>query len=153
MYTVSSNDVNFKLLSVLSDGKIHSYKTLTSKLNCTSLSLFESIRVVSNHGIEIKQINNTGIYLIQPFGWIWINEKAVYSYLREQRELFNLTKFDLLDSTNNYLNRNKPFYLKYVSTPVIVSELQTKGRGTNNRSWLSNLGGSLTFSILWKFKS
>lgn len=58
----------------------------------------------------------------------------------------------MLDSTNSYLIRNKSVYLKHGTIPVIVSELQTKGRGTSNRNWFSNLGGCLTFSILWQYK-
>lgn len=34
---------------------------------------------------------------------------------------------------------------------VLVAELQTAGRGRRGRMWQAPLGGSLTFSLLWKF--
>ena len=150
MFTASLDIAVINLLTVLSNGKIYSYKTLTTKLNCTFLSLFKTICHATQYGIEIEWIKGNNIYWAKSF--TWLKEETVYSYLNDQADLFGLTRFDLLDSTNNYLNRNKSLYLKHVSIPVIISELQTKGRGTKNRSWISNLGGCLTFSILWKFK-
>ncbi|MCP5245278.1 MAG: biotin--[acetyl-CoA-carboxylase] ligase [Burkholderiales bacterium] len=134
----------------MSDGRIYSYKTLTTKLNCTFLSLFETICVASHLGIEIQRVNGISLYWDRSF--VWLNEDTIYSYLNDRSSLFGLTKFDLLDSTNSYLYRNKSLYLKYDPIPVIVSELQVKGRGTKNRCWISNLGGCLTFSVLWQFK-
>lgn len=37
------------------------------------------------------------------------------------------------------------------SGSVLVAEHQTAGRGRRGRSWLSNSGDSLTFSLLWRF--
>ena len=34
---------------------------------------------------------------------------------------------------------------------VLVAELQTAGRGRRGRGWQASLGGSLTFSLLWRF--
>jgi BirA family biotin operon repressor/biotin-[acetyl-CoA-carboxylase] ligase len=34
---------------------------------------------------------------------------------------------------------------------LLVAEIQTAGRGRAGRSWLSAAGGSLTFSLAWKF--
>lgn len=150
MLTVITDYNILKLLRILSDKNIHTYKALASKLTCTVLCLLKSIHLASKYGIKIDLINGLGVFWKQPI--VWINNEAVYLYLNDQKNSFNLSKFDFLDSTNNYLNRNKSFYIKHVPTPVIVSELQTNGRGTNNRNWFSNLGGSLTFSILWRFK-
>ncbi|HET7776460.1 MAG TPA: biotin--[acetyl-CoA-carboxylase] ligase, partial [Azospira sp.] len=34
---------------------------------------------------------------------------------------------------------------------VLVADRQTAGRGRRGRTWVSSLGGSLTFSLLWRF--
>ncbi|SER60732.1 BirA family transcriptional regulator, biotin operon repressor / biotin-[acetyl-CoA-carboxylase] ligase [Nitrosomonas sp. Nm51] len=148
MYTKSTVDL-FHLLRILSDKKIHTFKSLSAELNCSSFTLFKYISDFSFHGILITQIKGVGICWRLPF--IWIDEDSLNSYLNKFSYLFNLIKFDLLDSTNNYLIRNKTFYLKHIRIPVVVAEWQTSGRGTKNRDWFSNLGGSLTFSFLWRF--
>ncbi|GJL76639.1 biotin--[acetyl-CoA-carboxylase] ligase [Nitrosomonas sp.] len=147
MYTDKSI---FQLLKILSDGKIHTYKSLSASLGCTSLSLVKFLQDTFHQDIDINQIRGVGLCWQRPFEWI--NESVVRSYLSDQERNFNIVIFDLLDSTNSYLLRNKSYYLKDIRTPVVVAELQTRGRGTNNRSWFSDLGGCLTFSILWKFK-
>jgi BirA family biotin operon repressor/biotin-[acetyl-CoA-carboxylase] ligase len=34
---------------------------------------------------------------------------------------------------------------------VVAAEMQMRGRGRRGRSWHANLGGALTFSLLWRF--
>ena len=149
MYTKQSEYFFFRLLRVLSDGKVHTFKALTIQFNCSALYLLKSIRVASRYGIEIDLISGLGVCWSQRF--IWINEESIKSYLGKHRELFNVLRFDLLDSSNTYLIENKDSLLKKTQIPVIIAELQTQGRGTRQRSWFSNLGGCLTFSFLWKF--
>ncbi|MCB1949695.1 MAG: biotin--[acetyl-CoA-carboxylase] ligase [Burkholderiales bacterium] len=137
------------LLKILSDKKIYTYKSLSAELSCTTIALSKYISELTLQGIEISHVYGTAICWPRPF--IWINEISINSYLYNISHHFNLIKFNLLDSTNSYLLRNKSFYLKQKRIPVIVTEWQTNGRGTRNRNWLSNLGGSLTFSFLWCF--
>lgn len=57
----------------------------------------------------------------------------------------NIEKFEILDSTNDYL-KNKKDIKNY---DIVSAKVQTKGRGTRGRKWLSDNGGAL-FSIAIK---
>jgi BirA family biotin operon repressor/biotin-[acetyl-CoA-carboxylase] ligase len=39
------------------------------------------------------------------------------------------------------------------SGTVIIAEQQTAGRGRRGRQWFASPGDSLTFSLLWRFRS
>ena len=55
--------------------------------------------------------------------------------------------FDSIDSTNTYLKSN---YEKLDDFCFVRADLQTGGKGRNNRKWLSNRGENLLFSLLIK---
>ena len=59
------------------------------------------------------------------------------------KELF----FESIDSTNTYLKDN---YEKLDDLTFVRSDLQLKGKGRNERKWLSKAGENLLFSLLIK---
>ena len=64
------------------------------------------------------------------------------------RSVFDIHVVDVTASTNADLvaaTNSLP------SGRVLVAELQTAGRGRRGRAWHAPLGGSLAFSLLWKF--
>lgn len=58
----------------------------------------------------------------------------------------NRIHFETIDSTNQYLKDN---YLGLDNLTFVSSDIQTKGRGRNNRNWMSEKG-NLMFSVLIK---
>ena len=55
---------------------------------------------------------------------------------------------DQIDSTNGELLRRDP---NAVDRLLLAAEVQTAGRGRRGRQWTSVAGGSLTFSLGWRF--
>jgi BirA family biotin operon repressor/biotin-[acetyl-CoA-carboxylase] ligase len=58
--------------------------------------------------------------------------------------LFEIIRFDSIDSTNNFLKNN---YSKFKDFTVVTSEIQKNGYGRKGRIWLSEKGG-LWFSFI-----
>jgi BirA family biotin operon repressor/biotin-[acetyl-CoA-carboxylase] ligase len=57
---------------------------------------------------------------------------------------------DQLDSTSSELLRRAP--RRDIHGAVLAAEWQTAGRGRRGRSWTAVAGGSITFSIGWRFE-
>lgn len=64
------------------------------------------------------------------------------------RAVFDVHVVDVTASTNADLMAAAA---QLPSGRVLVAELQTAGRGRRGRAWHALVGGSLTFSLLWKF--
>ncbi|WP_082680518.1 biotin--[acetyl-CoA-carboxylase] ligase [Oceanivirga salmonicida] len=63
----------------------------------------------------------------------------------------NIFKFDVLESTNEYLKANNS---KYDEFDIIIAENQSKGKARNGNNWVSDIGmGLFTFYINKNFKS
>ncbi len=62
---------------------------------------------------------------------------------------FNISRFNVLDSTNLFVKENNSDML---SGTIVVADVQTAGKGRFNRSWVSDSGG-LWFSILLKHQT
>jgi BirA family biotin operon repressor/biotin-[acetyl-CoA-carboxylase] ligase len=78
-----------------------------------------------------------------------LNEAEVLQTIGTQREWFHLELLDEVDSTNTYLMKAAAKGAPHVS--CVVAHIQTRGRGRRGRTWVSQLGASLTFSLLWRF--
>lgn len=72
-----------------------------------------------------------------------------YSFICRYKKYFTIVAYDWLASTNQHIFDNISHYASYKTIAVVIAELQTHGRGRRAHHWYSNLGGSLTFSLLW----
>ena len=87
------------------------------------------------------------LLLARPFDALDL--KAVLQALPDlTRAAFDVRVVDITASTNADLMAAAT---QLPSGRVLVAELQTAGRGRRGRVWHAPLGGSLTFSLLWKF--
>ncbi|NLF82851.1 MAG: biotin--[acetyl-CoA-carboxylase] ligase [Candidatus Gastranaerophilales bacterium] len=65
----------------------------------------------------------------------------------KQQELYLIEHFEEIDSTNEYALRN----LKSLpDRQVIISDMQTNGKGRMNRAWISDKKGNVYLSIVLK---
>ena len=141
------NNLVFKVLDVLSDGKFHSGESIAKTFEISRVSIWNAIKKAEEFGVEIYSVRGRGYKLIQPIKLL--KKSNIQQVMGEIHHWFNLEIFDVMDSTNSYLMEKAPSGHPHAS--VVATQIQNKGRGRRGRAWQSALGESLTFSILWRF--
>ncbi len=87
-----------------------------------------------------------GYKLPQPIEFL--DENEVLKAIGEQRAWFKLEVLDEVASTNTHLMQSK----HAAHATCVAAHVQTSGKGRRGRTWVSHLGSSLTFSLLWRFQ-
>lgn len=139
----------FAILRMLSDGNYHSGTALGQVLKISRSSISNTLRDLESYGLTIHKIPGRGYRWLNPVQWL--DSEQIRQHLAEYADSIQIEIVDVVESTNSLLlqraveqgisaNRIKQ---------VLVTELQTQGRGRRGRSWSSGLGDSLTFSVLW----
>ncbi|QOJ24216.1 MAG: biotin--[acetyl-CoA-carboxylase] ligase [Gammaproteobacteria bacterium] len=83
-----------------------------------------------------------------------MNKDKALKFTSHLTPIIDLNVFNIIDSTSNYLLSNiKQYQLNDNRIVVAAAEVQTKGRGRIGRSWHSDLGSGLTFSMLRRFEN
>jgi BirA family biotin operon repressor/biotin-[acetyl-CoA-carboxylase] ligase len=142
------NALTFPILQKLADGKFHSGETLAQHFKVTRTTIWSAIQHAQSLGIEIFSVRGRGYKL--PATVDFLNKDAVLRAIGEERAWFNLTILDEVASTNTYLMQQSAKGAPHVS--CVAAHLQTNGKGRRGRTWVSHLGASLTFSLLWRFQ-
>lgn len=137
----------FELLRLLADGRFHSRATLAKELRVGSAALPTVLRELEDLGLEVLRVRGRGCRLAAPYEFL---DAAVLSArLGAKAGCFAPSLLDSCDSTNTLLFERARSGAP--SGSVIACELQIAGRGRRGNAWQSGLGGSLTFSLLWRF--
>ena len=140
------NKLTFPLLQLLSDGQFHSGEALARQFNVSRATIWNAIQQAEGLGVTIFSVRGRGYKLPQALDFL--DKNAVLNAVGEQREWFNLIILDEVASTNTYLmqQKNMPY------ATCVAAHIQTSGKGRRGRTWVSRLGASLTFSLLWRFQ-
>ncbi len=127
------------MLRILSDGRFHSGENIAKALGVSRSSIWNAAKSIEDAGIDLSRVKGRGYRLEKPMEWL--DRESLPSTCA-----FDVEIVDTIDSTNSeLLRRNGPH------GKVIAAEMQSMGRGRMGRSWLGEPGGSLTFSLAWKF--
>ena len=137
----------FPILKQLADGKFHSGEALAVHFGVTRATIWNAIKHAENLGIEVFSVRGRGYKLPQAIDFL--DETKVLQAIGEQRAWFNLQVLDEVESTNTFLMQQAAKGAAHVS--CVAAHVQSKGRGRRGRTWVSGLGSSLTFSLLWRF--
>lgn len=135
----------FPVLHVLADGQFHSGEALAQHFKVTRATIWNAVKHAQTLGVEVFCVRGRGYKLPQAIDFL--SEKSVLAAIGEQRAWFNLTILDEVGSTNTYLMQHK----NTAHASCVAAHIQTKGKGRRGRTWVSQLGASLTFSLLWRF--
>jgi BirA family biotin operon repressor/biotin-[acetyl-CoA-carboxylase] ligase len=142
------NALTFPILQKLADGQFHSGEILAQHFKVTRTTIWSAIQHAQSLGIEVFSVRGRGYKL--PATVDFLNKDDVLRAIGEERAWFNLTILDEVASTNTYLMQQSAKGAAHVS--CVAAHLQTNGKGRRGRTWVSHLGASLTFSLLWRFQ-
>lgn len=138
--------LTFQALRRLADGRFHSGEDVARDLGRSRATLSEALKCVSDLGVEIFSVRGRGYRLAEPIEFL--DEAAIRK--RIARTGVALEVIDEIDSTSTRL-----LEMAAAGAPsgtCLAAEWQSAGRGRRGRTWVSALGGSLTFSLLWRFE-
>jgi BirA family biotin operon repressor/biotin-[acetyl-CoA-carboxylase] ligase len=138
--------LTFAALRRLADGRFHSGEDVARSLGRSRATLSEALKRVPDLGVEIFSVRGRGYRLAEPIEFLdaaAIGREVAGSGV-------SLQVADEVDSTSSRL-----LSLAASGAPsgaALAAEFQSAGRGRRGRTWLAALGGSLTFSMLWRFE-
>ena len=140
--------LTFQALRRLADGRFHSGEDIARSLNRSRATLSEALKRSSDLGVELFSIPGKGYKLAEPIEFL--DADLIASRLRAMKAPVSLEILDEIESTSTRLLQLAEEGA--ASGTCLAAEWQCAGRGRRGRSWVSSLGGSLTFSLLWRFE-
>lgn len=137
-----------QLLDVLrqfSHEEFRSGEEVARRLRISRTSVHNAVREAELLGLRVQAVRGRGYRLAQTVTWL---DSALFT--PQLSALGILTRLSpMLDSTNAHLMELA--LGGEAHNTLVVAEWQGRGRGRRGRSWLTGLGGGLTFSILRRF--
>ncbi|HUP28978.1 MAG TPA: biotin--[acetyl-CoA-carboxylase] ligase [Usitatibacter sp.] len=137
--------LTFLALRRLADGRFHSGEDISRALGRSRATLSEALKCAPELGIEIFSVRGRGYRLAEPIEFL--DAAAVMAGLSGTR--IRLEVVDEIASTSTRL-----LEMAAAGAPsgtCLAAEWQSAGRGRRGRSWVASVGGSLVFSLLWRF--
>jgi len=135
------------VLRQLSSNAFRSGEEIAQQLNISRASVWQALRGMDRHGIKLFRLPGRGYRLAEPLHWL--DAEAVRAALGDKASLIDVEVVETALSSNSILMQKAALGAKHGS--CLAVELQTGGRGRRGRTWHATLGGSLTFSLLWRF--
>ena len=140
--------LTFLALRRLADGRFHSGEDVARELGRSRATLSEALKLAPDLGIELFSVRGKGYKLAAPIEFIDV--ERVREAMGADARRVNVEVVDEIDSTSTRLMERAA--VGAPSGACLVAEWQSAGRGRRGRSWVASLGGSLTFSVLWRFE-
>lgn len=137
----------FPILRRLSDGAFHSGQDLAQEFQLSRASIFNVLKQAEAMGLTLHAVRGRGYRMPDPVEWL--EGSAVACQLGGLSDAFDIHVTDSVGSTNNALMAAA--LEGAADGTVLCAEHQPAGKGRRGRQWHAVLGGSLTFSVLWRF--
>ncbi len=138
---------DFPFLRLLADGKFHSGEQLARIIGLSRAGVCNRIRRVESLGLRVFKVRGRGYRLAESLDLL--DDEKLPALLKEACASLAIEVLDECPSTNTELVGRAARGAAHGT--VLVCEHQSAGRGRRGNSWLSAVGGSLTFSLLWRF--
>jgi len=137
----------FPLLRLLADGRFHSRERLSRALGFSRGGLGNLIRGIEALGLRVVKARGRGYRLAEALDLFEMD--ALAAGLKKVSPGLCIEVLDECLSTNSVLAERAAAGAPHGM--VLACEHQSAGRGRRGHSWVSVVGGSLAFSILWRF--
>ena len=142
------SELTFRALRALADGRLHSGEDMARALGRSRATLSEALKIAPELGLDLYSVRGKGYRLASPIEFL--DADAIGARLAGAGSRVRLQVADQVDSTSTRL-----LELAAGGAPsgtCLAAEWQSAGRGRRGRSWVCAVGGSLTFSLLWRFE-
>lgn len=136
------------LLRHLADGRFYSGQALAQQFGISRASICNLVHTAKTLGLNIHAVQGRGYQLVSSP--TWLDHAKIVAALGYTADHYHIRILDAVASTNSVLMQAAEAGAPDGS--VICTEYQFAGRGRRGRQWHSILGGSLTFSVLWRFE-
>src|SRR5256885_3056846 len=138
---------SFSLLRMLADGRFHSGERLRTALGLSRGGILNLIRRIEALGLRVVKVPGRGYRLAEALDLFELDGLA--ARLKKVSPELRVEVLDECPSTNTVLAQRAAAGAPHGT--VLACEHQSAGRGRRGHSWVSVVGGSLAFSILWRF--
>jgi len=137
----------FSLLRMLADGRFHSRERLSRALGLSGGGVWNLIRRIEALGLRVVKVRGRGYRLAEALDLF--EPDALVAELKNVSPELCIEVLDECPSTNTVLAERAAGGAPHGT--VLACEHQSAGRGRRGHSWVSVVGGSVAFSILWRF--
>jgi BirA family transcriptional regulator, biotin operon repressor / biotin---[acetyl-CoA-carboxylase] ligase len=145
--------LGFTLLRQLADGAFHSGEDLAANVGLTRARVSQLLKEAETAGLALERIRGRGYRLLAAPDFLAADliRAALSENVRRNPDipLVAIEVVDEIASTSTELLRRAN--RKDIHATVLAAEWQTAGRGRRGRKWTAVAGGSLTFSLGWRF--
>lgn len=136
-----------RVLTLLADADFHSGQALARGLGMSRASVWQAVRELETAGLVIYKVRGRGYRLAQPLSLL--DPVAIERHLGPCAGNLALQILESVGSTSTLLMERAQAGAPHAT--VIAAEWQSGGRGRRGRAWHAEIGGALTFSLLWRF--
>jgi len=136
----------YHVLRLLADAEFRSGAALARATGVSRASVWNAVREIEAAGVEVFSVRGRGYRLARPLSML--DGEQLAGALGDASP-FSIEIIDETDSTNTLLLQRTQSGAVHAS--VITAEWQRAGRGRLHRPWHAAVGGTLTFSVLWRF--
>jgi BirA family transcriptional regulator, biotin operon repressor / biotin---[acetyl-CoA-carboxylase] ligase len=142
------------LLRQLADGAFHSGEDLAATVGLTRARVSQLLKEAETAGLALERIRGRGYRLLATPDFLAADliRAALSENVRKNPSipLLAIEVVDEIGSTSTELLRRAQ--RRDIHASVLAAEWQTAGRGRRGRKWTAVAGGSLTFSLGWRFE-
>ena len=146
--------LGFSLLRQLADGAFHSGEDLAATVGLTRARVSQLLKQAETAGLSLERVRGLGYRLTATPDFLDADQvRRSLHDIAGKGTVFPPLDIEVVDqvgSTSTELLRRAQ--RRDIHGQVLAAEWQTAGRGRRGKAWTAVAGGSLTFSIGWRYE-